>query len=667
MSRDGRAFGRYVTSATLTAGLALGGLVVPVVSLPVQAATPVSPEIESVRLAAVDRTALADPSADDLPVGHVHDDAAASGDHPVPGAEGDSAGGGSAERDSVGGDSAGHDPARDEAHPLGRLAALTPRTATRTFLVAGVTWDGRAGETVTEVALRVRESGRWSAWQSVGVEEVQVPGARSGTEPFVTAGADAVQARAETVSGRPPSGMRVDVIDPGSSPADRNVGAAAGPAASAQAATGWEPKPRIVSRAAWGADESLGSPWPESSGTLKAIYVHHTAGTNSYSPDQSAAIVRGVLAYHTRSNGWPDIGYQFLVDRFGRIFEGRREAQLHNPIGAQAGGYNTGTIGVSAMGNFQTAEPTAALVRGLARVLAWKSFEYGVHPTQTTRLRTAEGTSTAKAAPGTVVTVPTILGHGHTNRTACPGDRLNAKLPALRANVHDRVLAEYRRHGAVRLPASPRPDAVSPLRSPVQWRAETAFAWDPVPGAVRYEVLRRSGHFTSTRPYDPYWYELASTRRTATGVYTPPGENAVYGVRAVLANGRRSPVRVITTTTRDILRDDWDVYGWQRITRSGYHNGHAYRTTTSGQDIKVYAARNITEVHVMAPTGRDWGRVAVIVEGTRYGVIDLASTSPSAQKVFEVGLGGARSGRVVLRALDSGKEVRVSGIGVVRP
>ncbi|WP_423463199.1 N-acetylmuramoyl-L-alanine amidase [Promicromonospora sp. MS192] len=656
MSGDGRTFGRYVTSAALTAGLALGGLVLPVVLLPVQAASPVSPEIESVRLTRVDPAARAEPSADDPPVGHAHDE---SGDA-APRATERSTGTEATRPETAGPDAA--DPA-----PPGHLAALTARTATRDFLVAGVTWDGATGETVTDVALRVREAGRWSAWQELGVEEAQVPGSRAGTEPFVTSGADAVQARAATVSGRPPSGMRVDVIDPGSSPADRNVGAAAGPAASAAAATGWEPKPPVVSRRMWGADESLGSPWPETSGTLKAIYVHHTAGTNTYSSDQSAAIVRGIHAYHTRSNGWPDIGYQFLVDRYGRVFEGRREAQLHNPIGAQAGGYNTGTIGVSAMGNFVTAEPTAALVRGLERVLAWKSFEYGVHPTQTTRLRTGQGTSTAKAAPGTVVTVPTILGHRHTNRTACPGDRLNARLPALRSAVHDRVLAEYRRHGAVRLPASPRPHAVSSLRTPVQWRPETAFAWDAVRGAVRYEVLRRSGHFTSTRPYDPYWYEFASTTRTATTVYTPPGENAVYGVRAVMANGRRSPVRVITTTTRDVLHDDWDVYGWQRISRSGYYNGHAYRTTAAGQDIKVYAARNITRVHVMAPTGRGWGRVAVYVGGTRYGVLDLSSATHRDQRVFQVDLGGARSGRVVLRSLDSGKEVRVSGIGVVRP
>lgn len=655
MSGDGRTFGRYVTSTTLTLGLTLGGLVVPVVPLPVLAASPVSPELGSVRMTTVDRAATDDPSADDPPLGHAHPEDGESPETRL-GTGADARPESKAEHRAEG-QEAGH----------GRLAALTPRAETRDFLVAGVTWDGTSRETVTAVALRVRESGRWGAWQEVGIEESEVPDARAGTEPFVTSGADAVQARAETASGRPPSGMRVDVIDPGTSPADRNVDAAAGPAASADAATGWEPKPPVVSRARWGADESLGSPWPETSGTLKAIYVHHTAGTNSYTSGQSAAIVRGILAYHTRSRGWPDIGYQFLVDRYGRIFEGRREAQLHNPIGAQAGGYNTGTIGVSAMGSFQTATPPAALIRSLERVLAWKSFEYGVHPTHTTRLRTGNVSSTAKAPPGTVVTVPTILGHRDTNNTACPGARLHARLPALRTNVRERVLAEYRRHGAVRLPARPKAHAVSSLRSPVQWRPETAFAWDPVRGAVRYEVLRRSGHFTSVRPYDPYWYEFASTRGTVTTVYTPPGQNTVYGVRAVLANGRRSPVRVITTTTRDVLHGDWDVFGWQRVTRSGYYNGHAYRTTTSGQDIKVYGARGITQVRVMAPTGRGWGRVAVSVGGTRYGVIDLASSSPTTQRVFTVGLGGARSGRVVLRALDSGKEVRVSGIGVVRP
>lgn len=625
-----------MTSVSLTSGLALGGLVVPVVPLPLQQAAPVPPQIDSVRLAGVDRKAAGDPSADDPPVGHAHDTA----------------------QDATRLDAA-------DAPEEGRLAALTPRTATDDFLVAGVTWDGASREAVTEVSLRVRESGRWSAWQSVGIEQAQVPGARAGTEPFVTAGADAIQARAATASGRPPSAMRVDVIDPGTSPADANVGASAGPAARAGAASGAEIKPSLVSRRAWGADESLATDWRETSGTLKAMYVHHTAGTNSYSRSQSAAIVRGIYAYHTQSNDWPDIGYQFLVDRFGRIFTGRRNAELENPIGAQAGGYNSGTIGVSAMGNFQSATPPAALVTGITRVMAWKAYQYGVNPRGTVELRTGDAPSTARARPGTVVRVPRILGHRDTNRTVCPGGRLAARLDTIRSSVRSRVIAAYRAHGSVTAtPAKPRSHGVGSRLAPVQWQPEARFGWDRVRGAQKYQLLWRGGSFDGTRARDPYWYVLKTTADTSTTVYTEPGENVVYGVRAVLPDGRRGPARIITATTRELMPGQWDIFGWSRTRNAGYHHGTAYRTDHPGSSINVYAAKRITQVRVVAPTGRGWGRVAVSVDGVRYGVINLASSSPTGRRTFTVGLDGVRSGRVVLRALDA-REVRVSGIGVV--
>jgi hypothetical protein len=642
MSRSTRKLGKYMTSVSLTSGLALGGLAVPVVPLPVQQAAPVPPQIDSVRLAGIDREAATDTSADDPPVGHAHDDAA----H-------DDAGRGATPLDGTG-------PAEE-----GRLAALTPRTATDDFLVAGVTWDGTSGEAVTEVSLRVRESGRWSAWQSVGVEHAQVPGSRAGTEPFVTAGADGIQVRAATESGRPPSGMRADVIDPGTSPADANVGAATGPAASAGAASGAEIKPSLVSRRAWGADESLASDWRETSGTLKAMYVHHTAGTNGYSRSQSAAIVRGIYAYHTQSNDWPDIGYQFLVDRFGRIFTGRRYAELENPIGAQAGGYNSGTIGVSAMGNFQSAAPPAALVTGITRVMAWKAYLYGVNPRGTVELRTADTSSTARARPGTVVRVPRILGHRDTNRTVCPGGRLVDRLDTIRASVRSRVIAAYRAHGrVVPTPAKPRSHGVGPRIAPVQWQPEARLSWDRVRGAEKYQLLWRGGSFDGTRARDPYWYVLRATAATSTTVYTEPGESVVYGVRAVLPDGRRGPAKIITATTRELMPGQWDIFGWSRTRSSGYHHGSAYRTDHRGSSINVYAAKRITQVRVVAPTGRGWGRVAVSVDGVRYGVIDLASSTPADRRTFTVGLDGVRSGRVVLRALDA-REVRVSGIGVV--
>jgi hypothetical protein len=457
------------------------------------------------------------------------------------------------------------------------------------------------------------------------------------------------------------------VIDPGTSPADADVGASTAPAASAGAATGAEIRPSLVSRSQWGADESLADEWRETSGELKAMYVHHTAGTNSYSRSQSAAIVRGIYAYHTRSNDWPDIGYQFLVDRFGRIFTGRRDSQVENPIGAQAGGYNSGTIGVSAMGSFQSATPPAALVTGIARVMAWKAYLYGLNPRGTVDLRTADGPSTATAPPGTVVRVPRILGHRDTNRTACPGGHLAARLGTIRESVRTRVIAAYRAHGAVvATPGRPRSHPVGQTHTPVQWTAEVRFSWDRVPGARSYQLLRRSGPFDGTRTPAPYWWVLKATADTRTTVYTEPGRDVVYGVRAVRADGRRGPVKIITATTRELMPEQWDSAGWSRTWGSGYHHDFAYRAGRQGDEIKIYGARHITQVRVISPTGPGWGRVGVYVGGTRYGVIDLASSTPRDQRVFTVGLGGIRSGRIVLRALDA-DEVRVSGIGVVRP
>jgi hypothetical protein len=101
--------------------------------------------------------------------------------------------------------------------------------------------------------------------------------------------------------------------------------------------------PAIVSRAAWGAEEEIVRARPLIASTLKLAIVHHTAGTNSYTPAQSAAIVRGIEVYHVQGNGWNDIGYNFLVDRYGTVYEGRGGGIEKNVIGAHAGGFNAGT------------------------------------------------------------------------------------------------------------------------------------------------------------------------------------------------------------------------------------------------------------------------------------------------------------------------------------
>ena len=100
-------------------------------------------------------------------------------------------------------------------------------------------------------------------------------------------------------------------------------------------------------RSSWEADEKIVRARPRIAPSLQLAVVHHTAGTNRYTPAQSAAIVRGIEVYHVRANGWNDIGYNFLVDRYGTVYEGRGGGVTEDVIGAHALGFNTGTVGVA--------------------------------------------------------------------------------------------------------------------------------------------------------------------------------------------------------------------------------------------------------------------------------------------------------------------------------
>src|SRR5581483_6979739 len=113
--------------------------------------------------------------------------------------------------------------------------------------------------------------------------------------------------------------------------------------------------PQIVPRVEWDANEAIRRAPPRYAKGVYFAVVHHTAGTNAYAPAASAAIVRGIELYHVRGNRWNDIGYNFLVDRYGQVFEGRAGGIDRNVIGAQAEGFNTGSVGVAVIGNYQSA------------------------------------------------------------------------------------------------------------------------------------------------------------------------------------------------------------------------------------------------------------------------------------------------------------------------
>jgi uncharacterized protein with LGFP repeats len=316
-----------------------------------------------------------------------------------------------------------------ETPPIGRahnahgepVIADSGQRSTAAFSMIGVTWSGTED---VDVEVRVRSAGHWTDWQHLEVE-MDGPDAsedRLGTVPLWVGDADGAQAR--LTSDGAVDDAEVALIESGTSSADASIEQTLGVAVDGPA------RPRIVSRAEWGADESLRSRCDGGTytTTVRAAFVHHTAGTNSYSSDQSAGIVRGVYAYHTQSRGWCDVGYNFLVDKYGTIFEGRRGGPALPVLGAHTGGYNANSFGVSLMGNFETATPTSAIMNATVRIVAWKLAQ---------NYRNPVGQVTLSG-----LRLRVISGHRDTKSTACPGQRVYDRLPWIRDQV-DQLVPAY--------------------------------------------------------------------------------------------------------------------------------------------------------------------------------------------------------------------------------
>ena len=190
--------------------------------------------------------------------------------------------------------------------------------------------------------------------------------------------------------------------------------------------------PPIVPRSAWGADESIRRAEPSYGPTIRFASVHHTAGTNAYSPSQAAAIMRGIEVYHVKSNGWNDIGYNFLVDRYGTVYEGRYGGIDKNVIGAYARGFNTGSLGVAVIGTFGTSQIPPAAEASLEKLLAWRLDLAHVDPVSS--LTFVSGGSERYNA-GVPVVLRAVSGHRDTGLTTCPGDLLYARLDTIAAKT----------------------------------------------------------------------------------------------------------------------------------------------------------------------------------------------------------------------------------------
>ncbi|MGW1075843.1 peptidoglycan recognition protein family protein [Streptomyces sp. NPDC002537] len=188
-------------------------------------------------------------------------------------------------------------------------------------------------------------------------------------------------------------------------------------------------RPRIVTRAGWGADESLRERGFAYTKTVKAAFVHHTASGNNYSCSDSASVIRGIYRYHVVSSGWRDIGYNFLVDRCGTIYEGRAGGVAKPVMGAHTLGFNTNSMGIAVLGTFGSSSPPNAAVNALSSLTAWKLGLFGANPRGTTHLVSGGGNLFKK---GSSVKLKVISGHRDGYATECPGDRLYSRLGSTR-------------------------------------------------------------------------------------------------------------------------------------------------------------------------------------------------------------------------------------------
>jgi hypothetical protein len=307
-----------------------------------------------------------------------------------------------------------------------------PIAAPKRFDLAGVAGVMRPYE------LRGRESGsEWSDWVETG-----------DGNPVYFGGADELQVRAR---GWRPTGTLHYVNVSGTTSTQSSLLTRAREAINSgfisvsgflqPAAEATPPRPAIVTRSEWGADDPQGGCPPREKpdyGKVRAGVIHHTVTANDYTEAEAPGIVLGICRYHRNANGWNDIGYQALVDRFGNVYQGRAGGMTKAVVGAQAQGFNEQTTAISSIGTHTKVAPTAKAQRSIVNYLAWRLAIAGVDVVGKTTLVSAGG-DLSRYPSGRRVRVPEVVGHRTLGLTECPGDALDALIGGLRHKIQKRI------------------------------------------------------------------------------------------------------------------------------------------------------------------------------------------------------------------------------------
>ena len=263
--------------------------------------------------------------------------------------------------------------------------------------------------------------------------------------------------------------------------------------------------PPIIPRVAWGADEAIRRAPPQYADAIHFAVVHHTAGSNAYSPAQSAAIVRGIEIYHVEGNGWNDIGYNFLVDKYGPVFEGRYGGVDRPVIGAHSLGFNVGSFGVAVIGDYGStgiSAPRGPRSSGCSRGSSTRARRPALDADLAVRWKPA-------VPAGVPVFLRAISGHRDTYFTECPGNALYAELPGIAHDV-----------SRIGLPKLYEPEVTGKLGGEVTFtgRLSGAVPWTvTVTSSAGVQVAQGSGTGpglswtwdSSGAPPDRYTWEIA--------------------------------------------------------------------------------------------------------------------------------------------------------------
>ncbi len=388
--------------------------------------------------------------------------------------------------------------ATTEVDPEKDATLLTAPVAVDDFLVAGFRWKGSAElPTGTQIYLRVREDGQWSPWY---LNEASDAGREDGTglqgtDEFVTGGADAVQASVISPSGALPSDLNLAMVpgqptgqeqvdpsdlktvdapatevsstddsstatnalgpiaqqveSPTSAPATASArsasgsaggGSAVSPAAAtllAATTTANSLPVAVTTRSEWGANESYMT-WSPEYYEADHVVVHHTAGSNDYSQAQSASVVNGIYYYHAVTLGWGDIGYNFLVSKYGQVFEGRYGSLSAAPgkmvAGGHALGVNNGTMGISMLGDFSSISPASAQLSAVGKMAGWFLGRQGItSSTGSSNFVMGSPSAVIKYPKGSTQNFTYIFAHRDVNYTTCPGDVGYSKMSEIRS------------------------------------------------------------------------------------------------------------------------------------------------------------------------------------------------------------------------------------------